>query len=115
MYRSNKRKWFHTKKKAKSRRYPAETITDSDYADDLVLLTNTPAQAESLLHCIEQAAWGIGLYMNSDEKEFMCFNQDAAISSLNGKPLKLVDHFTFLGSKISSTKNDVNKCIGKAC
>ena len=25
---------------------PAETITNSDYADDLVLLANTPAQAQ---------------------------------------------------------------------
>ena len=33
------------KKKAKSRRYPAETITDADYADDLALLANTcPSQ-----------------------------------------------------------------------
>ena len=38
-----------------SRRYTAETITDSDYADDLVLLPNTPAQAESLLYILGQA------------------------------------------------------------
>ena len=44
----------------------------------------------------------------------MSFNQDNAISSLNGKPLKLVDQFIYLGSNISSTKSDVNICIGKA-
>ena len=32
-------------KKVRSRWYPAETITFEDYADDLVLLANTPAQA----------------------------------------------------------------------
>ena len=37
-----------TLKKAKSRLYPAETITDTDYADDLVLLANTPGQVKSL-------------------------------------------------------------------
>ena len=31
------------KKKAKSRRYPTETITDADYADNQILLANTPA------------------------------------------------------------------------
>ena len=31
-------------------------------ADDLALLTNTPTQAKSLLHSLEQAARGIGLY-----------------------------------------------------
>ena len=35
-----------------SRRYLAEIITDPDYAEDIVLL----AQAESLLHSLEQVA-----------------------------------------------------------
>ena len=30
-------------KKARSRQHPAETITYTDYTDDLVLLVNTPA------------------------------------------------------------------------
>ena len=34
-----------TLKKARSRRYSTESITDTDYADDLELLANTPAQA----------------------------------------------------------------------
>ena len=42
-----------TLKKARSRRYPAETITGADYIDDLTLLVNTPAQAESMLHSLE--------------------------------------------------------------
>ena len=29
--------------KERSRRYPAHTIMDADYADDIVLLANTPA------------------------------------------------------------------------
>ena len=39
-------------KKARSRQYTAETITDEDYQDDLALLVNTPTQAESLLHSL---------------------------------------------------------------
>ena len=50
-----------TIKKARSRQYPAEIIID-----DLVLLTNTPAQVESLQHNLEQAAINMGLSMNSD-------------------------------------------------
>ena len=34
----------------RSRKYPVRTITDADYADDIVFLANTPTQAESLLH-----------------------------------------------------------------
>ena len=41
-------------KKTKSRQYPDQTITDTGYADNLVLL----------LHSLEQAAGDIGLYMN---------------------------------------------------
>ena len=32
-----------TKKKSKSRRYPAESVTDADYKDDWILLMNAPA------------------------------------------------------------------------
>ena len=33
------------------------------------------------------------------------FKQDGAISTLNDNPLKLVDHFTYLCSNISSTES----------
>ena len=91
-----------------SRRYPAQTITDADYADNIALLVNTPAQAESLLHCEEQATAGIGLHVNADKTEYMCFNPRGDISTLKGGPLKLVDKFTYLGSSVSSTETDIN-------
>ena len=52
--------------KARSRQYPAQTITDVDYADDIALLANTPTQAQSLLHSLEGAAGGIGLHVNAE-------------------------------------------------
>ena len=42
--------------KKRSRRYPAKTITDADYADDIAILANTPNQAETQLHSLERAA-----------------------------------------------------------
>ena len=39
--------------KKRSRRHPAKTITDADYADDIAILANTPNQAETQLHCLE--------------------------------------------------------------
>ena len=38
--------------KERSRRYLAQTITDAEYADDIALLANTPAAAETLLHSL---------------------------------------------------------------
>ena len=87
---------------------------DADYSDDIVLLANTPAQAETLLHGLEWAAVGIGLLVNADKTEYMCFNQRGDISTLNGSSLKLVDNFTYLGSSNSITENDINTWLAKA-
>ena len=92
--------------KEKSRRYPAQTIKDTDYADDIELLANTPAQAESLLHNLEQTTVGIVLYVIADKTEYMCLNQRADISTVNGSSLKLVDNFTYQGSSVSSIETD---------
>ena len=100
------------KKKAKCKQYPRETITAVDCVSDLALVTNTPAQAESLLHSLEQAARCIGLSVNPDKTELMGFKQDDAISTLNDKPLKLGDTFTYLNSNITSER-DVNIWIKK--
>ena len=45
--------------KKRSWRYPVKTITDTDYADDIAILANTPNPAKTLLHSFEQAAAGI--------------------------------------------------------
>ena len=55
--------------KEKSRRCPAKSITDVDYANDIALLADAPAQAETLLHSQEQAAAGIGLRVNAHKTE----------------------------------------------
>ena len=86
--------------------YPAKTITDADYADDIALLANTPNQAETLLHSLERAAAGIGLHVNAHRTEYMCYNQTGDISTLDGTSLKLVDKSTYLGSSVSSTEKD---------
>ena len=87
---------------------------DTDYADDIVLLANTPAQAKSLLHSLERAAGGIDLYVNADKTEYMCFNQGGDIFTLKGGPLKLVDKFTYLRNSVSSTENNINTQLAKA-
>ena len=92
--------------KERSRRYPAKTITDADYADDIALLANAPALAETQLHSLERAATGISLHVNAHKTEFMCFNQTVDISTLNGS--------TLFGSSVSSTETDINMRLAKA-
>ena len=60
--------------KERNKRYLAQTITDVDYADDIALLENSPAQTESLQHCLERATGGIGLHVNTHKTESMRFN-----------------------------------------
>ena len=94
--------------------YPAKTITDADYADDIALLANAPTQTETLLHSLERDAAGIGLHVNAHKTEYMCFNQTGDTSTLNGSAVKLVDNFTYLGSSVSSTETDINTWLAKA-
>ena len=41
---------------------------------DIALVANTPAQAKSLLHSLEQAAGGISFYVKSDKRNFIYLN-----------------------------------------
>ena len=100
--------------KKRSRRYPAKTITEADYADDIAILANAPAQAETLLYSLERAAAGIGLHVKAHKTEYICFNQTGDISTLNGSSLKLVDMFTYLGSSVSLTETDIETRLTKA-
>ena len=100
--------------KKRSKRYPARTITDADYADAIALLANTPNQAETLLHSLERSAADIGLHVNAHKTEYMCYNQTGDITTRDGTSLKLVDKFTYLGSSVSSTEKDIETRLTKA-
>ena len=97
----------------RSRRYPTHTITDAIYANDIVLLANTPAQAETLLHSLKRAAASIAFHVNTHKKEYTYFNQSGNISTLNDSSLKLVDKFTYLGSCVSSNETDINMLLAE--
>ena len=70
--------------KERIRRHPIQIITDANYADEISLMSNTPAQAETLLHSLERPAPGIGHHVNADmtNKIKRSFYQAAAISIL---------------------------------
>ncbi|KAL5260789.1 hypothetical protein ACHWQZ_G010818 [Mnemiopsis leidyi] len=100
-----------------SRRIPAVTVTDLDFADDLALLSNTIQEAQSLLNDLEVAAEKVGLCMNSSKTEFMTINIDsekALIKSKGGHSLEHVDDFKYLGSYIADSKQDFNTRKGMA-
>ena len=55
-------------RKQLSRRYPAEMLTDAEFADDLALLLDKIG--EKLLKILESAAVSVGLYMNTTKTKF---------------------------------------------
>ena len=62
----------------------------------------------TLVHSLERAAAGIGLHVNAHKTEHMRYNQTGNITTLDGASLRLVDKFTYLGSSVSSTENDID-------
>ena len=99
---------------ARSRRFHTKKITDADYANDLALLSDNSYDAQKLLHILEKSAVFIGLHVKGTKTEYMCYNQDGAIETLNKTLLKKVDDFVYLGSNFASTEKDVLIRISKA-
>ena len=97
-----------TVKVARSRWYPVEIIADPEYTYYQVRHINSPAQAKSLLHNLEQAAGIICLHVNTKEPWVHVFKWEGVISSLSGRPLEFVGKFTDLSSNISSTESYVS-------
>ena len=107
------RKRRRADKEKKQKVPPAKTITDADYADDIVILANMPNQPKH--YCIVWNELPQALdFMSRHTKLNVCFNQAGDISTLEGTSLKLVDKFTYLGSSVSSTEKDIDTRLTKA-
>ena len=95
---SNKAKGLLLKSR-RSSRHPAEYITDLDFADDLALPSNTVADAQSLLHVLEEAATHVvGLHCNATKTEYTSSNPVPTIITHAGNPIKHVPDFKYLNN-----------------
>lgn len=101
-------------KTARGKRFPAETITDADYADDLALFTSNIEETRKLVHSLEKASDDDGLYVNAKKTEFMPFQLERSMKTLKAETVKEVYSFVYLGCEIANTESDVNNRIGKA-
>ena len=99
----------------RSRRYPATTITDADFADDLALLADNSSNAEQLLLLLEKAAEAVGLRVNYGKTNYMAFQQaSSSIKGRSGVLLEEVDDFKCLGSWLASSSTDMKIRIAQA-
>ena len=111
------RLWFHqfTIIKRKSRRYPEVKISDTDYADDLSLLTDTIEQAQEFLLSLEEAAAAVGLHLNEGKTKFMATGfEEPSLTTTSGRQLEHVQDFVYLGAHLRSTEHDLNVRKAKA-
>ena len=95
----------------KSSRHPSKHITDSDFADDIALISNTLEDAQALLQSLESAANCVGLYLNETKTEYVNHcetNPDLQIKTLNGTILKQVADYKYLGSFVLNSEKDLN-------
>jgi hypothetical protein len=95
--------------KRRSRRVGPTYITDLDFADDLALLTTEIDQAQEVLSRLENEAAKIGLHLNVPKTEVMTFNQDEEkiIVARDGRNIKVVFDFKYLGSYVDNSAQDI--------
>ena len=93
--------------KRQGSRKPAIFINDTDFTDDLALLSNYMEQAQLLLQRLEIAGKTIRLYIHCKKMEYMMFNHaDTGLKSLEGELLKQVEDCKCLGSWATDSKRD---------
>ena len=94
-------------------RNPSIFLTDTDFADDIALISSCTSDAEFLLNSLESAANCIGLYLNESKTEYFTINEHEPINPVkttSGFTLKKVDDYKYLGSYISS-RNSESACL----
>ena len=87
-----------------SRRHPEKKVQDTDFADDLALLTDTVEDAQRFLYSVEDAAKSVGLHLNEEKTKFMKVNcNEATIRARVGDEIECVSDFKYLGCYLQST------------
>ena len=91
-------------------------ITDLDFADDMSLLDDNTADAQTFLDLVTKTAAKVGLEINISKTKF-CSACPEDQMTCNGKPIEKVDSFTYLGSNLQldgDVSHEVRTRLGKA-
>jgi len=105
-----------TLEERRSRRVHPITITDLNFADDLVLLSNEIDQAQEILTRVESELGKI----NAGKTKFIACNEqnDDSLTTIDGRVLEKVEDYKYLGAWIKSSDKDlkIRKAMAwKAC
>ncbi len=93
-------------------------ISDVDFTDDLALVTNTAAEAQSLLLSLEHAANEVGLHLNEGKTKYIGLNlhedDGQYIKAASGEEIEKVEDFVYQGSRIMKSEKDFEVRKAKA-
>ena len=96
-------------RKRKRSRVPPITITDMDFADDIVLVSEGIKEDQEMLTQVEKSPKRVGLSINTGTTKYMNYNtnQQFEIKAIDGSNLKSVEDFKYLGAWIDSSAKDL--------
>ncbi|KAI8514995.1 hypothetical protein Bbelb_075860 [Branchiostoma belcheri] len=93
-----------------SRRHPAQTLNDLDFADDIALLESTIPRAQEQLTKTAAAGKQLGLIISVPKTEYMTYNCNPQLPlEVYGQPIRHVANFKYLGSMMASSSHDMAK------
>ena len=90
----------------RSRRHPAEEISDLYFADDIVELEESLEKAQSPLDLLCLTAEEVGLCIDTTKTKLITCSIPHSSLQLDGEDIEKVEDFQFLGSYIVSTGED---------
>ncbi len=100
---------------ARSMRHKAVKLADTEFADDIALLSKTIEDAQNLLHTVEEVSASVGLSMNESKTKYMAeVIDDGVITSRSGEIIERVNDFLYLGERINSSEDDITVRKAKA-
>ena len=95
-----------------------DTLEDLDYADDIVLITESWRHAQQKLERLNSNGLRTGLKINKKKTESLRINAaNNSAFKVGDEDIKDVESFTYLGATVTTTggaAEDINKRIGKA-
>ena len=93
-------------------------LEDSDFADDIALLSHTQKDIQEKTDRVDQTARSVGLKIHPEKTKMMTANnRSTKRTNVRGADLEEVQHFKYLGSYISADSNiekEISTRIGLA-
>ena len=81
-------------------------LSNLTYADDIAAINSTQSQLQDFLDCIVNYSAEVGLHMNVSKTECMTTAKNCDLRiTINGKQIKQVTEFFYLGHKLSCTND----------